>query len=159
MCKVILSKLKVRKNYPQAYQEWLRVVFKQMSHLSKPQAAVLGMWSLAIAMTHSCGLSTAAVFLAQILDQPENTVKERLRQWYCQSRTLKGRKRSQIDVEQSFVPLLRWILSWWSSSEKIGLLPKATVYMGFTNFAVNEPHTVNRYLLPNKSLSKIFRLL
>lgn len=88
-----------------------------MPHLSKPQAVVLGMWSFAIAMTHSCGLSTVTVFLASILEQPENTVRERLRQWYCDSQTRNGRKRSQIEVEQSFVPLLRWILSWWSSSE------------------------------------------
>ena len=108
----------MKNSYPQAYQEWLRVVLKQMSHLSKPQAVVLSMWSFAIAMTHSCGLSTVTVFLAQIIEQPENTVRERLRQWYCDGQTKEGRKRSQIDVEQSFVPLLRWILSWWSSSEK-----------------------------------------
>ncbi|MDJ0570836.1 MAG: hypothetical protein QNJ53_17575 [Pleurocapsa sp. MO_192.B19] len=29
-------------NHPQVYQEWLRVVIRQMPHLSKPQALVLG---------------------------------------------------------------------------------------------------------------------
>ena len=48
-------------NSPQAYQEWLRVVIKKMSHLSKSQAVGLAMWSFAIAMTHSCGLSTVTV--------------------------------------------------------------------------------------------------
>ncbi len=108
----------MKKNCHRAYQEWLRVILKQMSHLSKPQAVVLGMWSFAIAMTHFCGLSTVSVFLAEILEQPENTVRERLRQWYLDGGEKKGRKRGQIDVEQSFVPLLSWILSWWSSSEK-----------------------------------------
>ena len=108
----------MKKSLPQTYQEWLRVIIKQMSHLSKPQAVVLGMWSFAIAMTHCCGLSTVTVFLAEILEQPENTVKERLRQWYLDGGEKKGKKRSQINVEQSFVPLLSWILSWWSSSEK-----------------------------------------
>lgn len=108
----------MKKSRPQAYQEWLRVIIKQMSHLSKPQAVVLGMWSFAIAMTHFCGLSTVTVLLAEILEQPENTVKERLRQWYLDGGEKKGKKRSQIDVEQSFVPLLTWILSWWSDSEK-----------------------------------------
>lgn len=32
----------MKKNQPQVYQEWLRVVIKQMPHLSKPQAVVLG---------------------------------------------------------------------------------------------------------------------
>ena len=108
----------MKKNHPQAYIEWLKVIFKQMPHLSKPQALVLGMWSFAIAMTHFCGLSTVSVFLAEILEQPENTVRERLRQWYLDGGEKKGRKRGQIDVEQSFVPLLNWILSWWSSEEK-----------------------------------------
>lgn len=108
----------MKRNHPQVYQEWLRVVIRQMPHLSKPQALVLGMWSFAIAMTHHCGLSTVTVFLAEMLEQPENTVRERLRQWYFGSREKKGKKRGQIDIEQSFVPLLRWILNWWSSSEK-----------------------------------------
>ena len=107
----------MKKSYPPTDQQWLRMVLKQMSHLSKPQAVVLAMWSLAIAMTHSCGLSTATVFLAEMLEQPENKITERLRQWYCGGGTNKGRKRSPINVEQSFVPLLRWILSWWSSQE------------------------------------------
>lgn len=107
----------MKKNCPQAYQEWSRLIIKQMSHLSKPQAIVLGMWSFAIAMTHCCGLSTVTVFLAEILEQPENNLRERLRQWYCDGGSKKGRKRSQIEVEHSFVPLLRWILSWWSSEE------------------------------------------
>ena len=108
----------MKKSRPQAYQEWLRVIIKQMSHLSKPQAVVLAMWSFAIAMTHVCGLSTVTVFLAEILEQPENTVKERLRQWYLDGGEKKGKIRTQIDVDQSFVPLLSWILSWWSSEEK-----------------------------------------
>ena len=72
----------MKKKTPLAYQEWLKIVLKKMNHLSKPQAVVLGMWSFAIAMTHCCGLSTVTVFLAEMLEQSENTVRERLRQWY-----------------------------------------------------------------------------
>ncbi|NES40060.1 MAG: transposase [Moorea sp. SIO2C4] len=108
----------MNKNRPIAYQQWLRVVIKKMPHLSKPQAVVLGMWSFAIAMTHHCGLSTAVVFLGEILEQPENTIRERLRQWYNGRVDKNGRKRREIQVENSFVPLLSWILSWWSSEEK-----------------------------------------
>ena len=53
-------------------------------------------WRCAIAMTHFCGLSTVTVFLAEILEQPENTVKERLRQWYLDGGAKKGKKRSLI---------------------------------------------------------------
>jgi hypothetical protein len=34
------------------------------------------MWSFAIAMTHHCGRSTVTVFLAEIFEQPENTLRE-----------------------------------------------------------------------------------
>lgn len=83
----------MNKNRPQVYQEWLRLIIKKMPHLSKPQAKVLGMWSFGIAITNYCGLSTVAVFLAQMLEQPENTLRERLRQWYRGGVEKKGRKR------------------------------------------------------------------
>ena len=105
-------------NSPQAYQEWLRVMINKMSHLSKSQAVGLAMWSFAIAMTHSCGLSTVTVFLGQILSRTENNIREQLRQWYREKNQKYGRKRQQIEVSQSFTPLLTWILSWWSVEEK-----------------------------------------
>jgi hypothetical protein len=61
-------------NSPPAYQEWLKTVVKKMPHLSKSQARGLAMWSFAIAITHSGGLSTATVFLAQVLRKKENNV-------------------------------------------------------------------------------------
>lgn len=103
---------------PQAYQEWMKTVVKKMPHLSKSQARGLAMWSFAIAITHSCGLSTATVFLAQILRKKENNVREQLRQWYREQNQKYGRKRQQIEVSQSFAPLLTWLLSWWPPGEK-----------------------------------------
>ena len=79
------------------------LVFIQQA-LSKSQALGLGMWSFAIAMTHSCGLSTVTVFLAQILKRTENNVREQLRQWYREAKEKSGRKRQQIEVSQSFKP-------------------------------------------------------
>lgn len=108
----------LRKDYPPAYLEWQRIVTKKMSHLSKPQAVGLAMWSFGIAVTHCCGLSTVTVFLAEVLGQKENNIRERLRQWYKEGSDRGGRKRASIDVKASFVPLLQWILSWWSSESK-----------------------------------------
>lgn len=103
---------------PQAYQEWLKIVLKKMPHLTKSQGIGLAMWSFAIAVTHSCGLSTVTVFLAQILNKKESNLREQLRQWYREANQKYGRKRQQIDVNQCFKPLLSWVLSWWSGSEK-----------------------------------------
>ena len=90
----------------------------KMPHLSKSQAVGLAMWSFGIAITHSVGLTTVSVFLAQLLGRPENNVREQLRQWYREGGTKYGRKRQHIEVTSSFRPLLQWILSWWSPQEK-----------------------------------------
>ncbi|MGF1460512.1 MAG: transposase [Leptolyngbyaceae cyanobacterium] len=103
---------------PQVYKDWLRIVTQKLPHLSKPQATVLSLWSLGIALTQCCGLSTVSAFLAELLEQPENTVRQRLREWYQNLEQKRGRKRRELEVSASFVPLLTWILSWWSPSEK-----------------------------------------
>ncbi len=124
---------------PKSYMEWRCTVIKHMPHLSKPQAVVLAMWSFGIAMTHFCGLSTVAVFLAELLNKPENTMGERLRQWY-KPRCAKGsRKRAQLEVSLCFVPLLQWILSWWSDSEKSKVLAADASTLGerFTVLAIS----------------------
>jgi hypothetical protein len=106
----------LRKDYPPAYLEWQRLVTKKMSHLSKPQAVGLAMWSFGMAVTHCCGLSTVTVFLAELLGQKEHNIRERLRQWYKEGSDRGGRKRASIDVKASFVPLLQWILPTFRTS-------------------------------------------
>ena len=123
-------------NSPQAYQEWLRVIIKKMSHLSKSQAVGLAMWSFAIAMTHSCGLSTVTVFLAQLLNRKEDKVREELRQWYREKSHKYARKRQQIEVSESLAPLLTWLLSWWSVEEKSLVLAMVSFYLGTAFYIV-----------------------
>jgi hypothetical protein len=64
------------------YREWMRTVTSKMSHLSKPQAVVLAIWSFGMVMTGCCGLSTVAVFLSLLLGKKENTVRQQLKEWY-----------------------------------------------------------------------------
>jgi hypothetical protein len=106
------------RNRPKALEEWIRVVTGKMRHLSKPQAVVLAMWSFGIVVTQCSGLTTVAVFLAELLNKPENTVREQLKQWYKEGGEKQGRRRAEIEVKQSFVPILQWIISWWSKGEK-----------------------------------------
>ena len=44
----------------------------------------------------------------------ENSVRQRIREWSY----AKGDKRGEIEASSSFVPLLRWILSWWPANER-----------------------------------------
>jgi hypothetical protein len=65
----------------------------------------------------SCGLTTVAAFLANLLETKENTMRQRLREWYWGKKDKTGKCRQELDVTQSFVPLLQWILSLWQDTE------------------------------------------
>ena len=98
--------------------QWAETVSIHMPHLSKPIAAVLARWSFGMVMTKSCGLTTVAALLADLLQQPENTVRQRLREWYRDAADKRGSQRQQLDVPGSFSPLIGWVLSCWPSTEK-----------------------------------------
>ena len=103
---------------PSGLSQWAETVSKHLPHLSKPVASVLALWSFGMVMTKSCGLSTVAGFLADLLQQQENTMRQRLREWYWGAQDKRGEKRRQLEVSESFVPLIRWVLSYWPSDEK-----------------------------------------
>jgi len=105
----------VKKN---SLEEWIGVVSQQMPHMSKPQAVVLAMWSFGIVMSKCSGLTTVSMFIAGLLGQKENTVRQRLREWYQEDESKKGIQRTDLDVTTCFVPLIRWVLSWWASDER-----------------------------------------
>ena len=73
-----------------AYKDWLQIVTTKLSHLSKPQAVVLAMWTFAMVMTGSCGLTTVSVFLATVMRQKENTVRQRLKESISYESMTKG---------------------------------------------------------------------
>jgi hypothetical protein len=89
-----------------------------MPHLSKSQAYVLGLYSFGMVVAQSCGLTSVSVSMASLISAKEGNVRQRLREWYFGKEDKRGQKRLEIEVRDSFVPLLQWILSWWSGEEK-----------------------------------------
>lgn len=69
-------------------------------------------------IARSCGLTTVAALLAQLLCKKENTVRQQLREWYRDVPDKKGQDRQEIDVTTCFTPLLQWVLSWWPANER-----------------------------------------
>jgi len=69
-------------NGSQGLDQWTAEVTSHLPSLSKPQAIVLALWSFGMVMTKACGLTTIAAFLARLLGQHENSVRQRLREWY-----------------------------------------------------------------------------
>ena len=69
-------------------------------------------------ISHSCGLTSVSSGLALLTGTKENSVRQRMREWYYAKEDKRGKGRSEIEVSNSFVPLLRWVLSWWPATEK-----------------------------------------
>jgi hypothetical protein len=87
----------------------------------------LALWSFGMVISHSCGLTMVSSSLALLVREKENSVRQRIREWYYAKDDKRGKGRCEIEVSSSFVPLLRWILSWWTTNEKrIALAMDAT---------------------------------
>ena len=68
-------------------------------------------------LARSCGLTAVTSFLAPLLGKKENTLRQRLREWYYDAKDKRGRNRLTLEVETCFLPLLRWIIAWWQGSQ------------------------------------------
>jgi hypothetical protein len=93
--------------------DWTQTVATHFPHLSKPQAAVLALWSFGMVLARSCGLTAVANALVPLLNGSFHTLRERLRDWYKGADDKSGDHRRELDVTSCFAPLLRWILADW----------------------------------------------
>jgi hypothetical protein len=93
--------------------EWAAEVATHFPRLSKPQAYVLAFWSFGIVLAHRCTLPAVANVLTPLLQQPFNTIRQRLREWYKGASEKAGAHRRELDVTSCFAPLLAWILKDW----------------------------------------------
>ena len=117
--------------------DWTHTVSSHMSHLSKPQAVVLALWSFGIAATRSCCRPTVATFLTLLFDKKVGTMRQRLREWCYDAKDKRGDKRQELDVTSSFVPLLRWIVSLWTDTSIALTLDATTLSDRFLVLAVS----------------------
>jgi hypothetical protein len=56
--------------------------------------------------------------VALVLEQQEQTVFQRLREWYLDAKHKSGKKRRDLDVTTCFAPLLRWIVRLWGHGNR-----------------------------------------
>ena len=123
----------------QEVYQWMTTVKQHLPHLSKPQATVLALWSFGVVIVGTCGSTSVVGFLAQVLSQKENTVRQRLREWYWEATAKQGDQRQSVVVTTCFAPLLGWVLAWWSPDEsRLALaLDATTLAQRFTVLAVS----------------------
>jgi hypothetical protein len=103
--------------YPLELSQWMTDVSTYLPVLSGCQARLLALFSYAVIMTQSCGMSHVSFFVARLLHQRENTVRQRLREFTYDAADKRGDQRRDIAVRGCFVPLLRWVQSLWCSEE------------------------------------------
>ncbi len=99
---------------PYGLSQWQECVSTHLPQLSAPQRQVLALWSFGVVLAQSCGLTTVAVLLAALFQQRDQTLIQRLRDWYrnaChKTGAAQGCTRRAVDVTACFAPLLRWVL-------------------------------------------------
>jgi hypothetical protein len=103
--------------HPQLYR-WTQQLRCRFPGLPPVFLTLLALWSLGMILARRCGLDSVAGHLARLLDQKDNTVRQRLREFY-QEKTAKagakqGVRRTDFEVTTCFAPLLAWVLSLWS---------------------------------------------
>ena len=120
-----------------AVYQWTAEVTTHLPHLSKPQAAVLALWSVGMVLARSCALSAVATWLAGGLARKENTVRQQLREWCYEAEAKRGAKQQEVRVENCFAPLLGWVLSWWEGTQLALALDATTLGARFVVLAIS----------------------
>src|SRR5713226_4953784 len=99
------------------FDQWLTTIMQHLSHLSKPQATVLALWSFGMVLARSCALTAVSHVLAKGMKRKEQTVRQQLREWYYDTRRKRGAKRQALPVATCFAPLIGWVVSWWQGTQ------------------------------------------
>lgn len=120
-----------------AVYQWTEVITTQMPHLSKPQAAVLALWSLGMVLARSCALTAVSLFLAQGLERKPNTVRQQLREFCYEAKAKRGGPRQEVQVESCFAPLLAWVLRWWEGTQLAFAVDATTLGQRFVVLVVS----------------------
>ena len=116
-------------HHQQELSEWIEIVSRKLPHLYSAEAKVLALYSLGAVLSQCCGISKISGLLSMLLEQSPNTLRQRLREFTYEGRDKRGKKRRSLAVEHSFGDLLKWILSWWASSEqRLALVLDATSF-------------------------------
>lgn len=117
--------------------QWRTTIMQHLPQLSKPQATVLALWSLGMVLARSCALTAVSAIVAAVEGRQENTIRQRLREWYYEAPAKQGTRRQALQVETCFAPLLGWIVSWWQGTQLAVALDATTLGVRFVVLAIS----------------------
>jgi hypothetical protein len=117
--------------------EWTTIIQTRLSHLTKPQATVLALWSLGMVLARSCALTAVSAFLATWLGRKELAVRQQLREFCYEAAAKRGPHRCALAVEPCFEPLLAWVVDQWEGTQVALALDATTLGTRFTVLAIS----------------------
>lgn len=95
-------------DHPQL-SRWHKQLTTHLPSFSQTQCRSLAMWSFAAVALSYVGLSSVVVFLAELLDEDENNLRERLKDLYREANAKAGRQRTDWQPGQMTADLLPWV--------------------------------------------------
>jgi hypothetical protein len=98
------------------FDQWRTTLMHHLSHLSKPQATVLALWSFGMVLARSCALTAVSALRAAGMRRKEQTVRQQLRAWYDDVPRKRGAKRQALRVATCLAPLLGWVVREWQGT-------------------------------------------
>jgi Transposase DDE domain len=123
------------------FDTWTLVLANNLPDLSKPQLRGLAEWSFGMVLARCCSLDHVASYMADWLEQPELSVRSRLREWYLpadrKSVSSRGDKRRELPVHTCFAPLLDWLRRDWPEPRLALALDASTLADRFVLLAVS----------------------
>lgn len=120
---------------------WKQIISYRFPGLTLPQVSGLATWSFGMVMTQSSSLTKVSTLIAKVNQEPENTVRQRLKEWYKsgEAKAKKGNKRSSIEVMKCFGSLLQWVVDLRPQTTKeLPIAMEATsIGQNFTVLSIN----------------------
>ena len=120
---------------------WTKELTKPFAAWSRPQLKGLAKWSFGMILARCCSLDSVASYMADWLEQPELSVRSRLRKWYLpadrKSGSSYGDKRKDLPVHTCFAPLLGWLWRDWPESRLALALDASTLAKRLVLLAVS----------------------
>ena len=90
--------------HPELYR-WQQLLASAFPALPPVFVLLLAFWSLGMILARCCGLTTVASHLARLRRQSDNTVRQRLREFYKPAAKKAGRGRTELDPARPNAPL------------------------------------------------------
>lgn len=107
--------------YQSELSAWMKAVSTALPHLTRAHALGLAVYSYGAMMVQGIGISQVSFFLADVLQQKENTVRQRLREGLYDAAHKRGAQRRDVEVRLCFPLLLEWVLRLWGEQEQVVL--------------------------------------